>query len=79
MQLDAVHAVVAVCGLGSCRVTETLVYAALKVQDNLVLVKGEHSICADTIKQTLQVIGITCNEARKHLLEVPERRVRNIV
>lgn len=55
MQLNVVHTVVAVCGLGSCRVIEALVYAALKVRDNLVLVKGEYSICADTIKQTTKI------------------------
>lgn len=54
MQLNAVHAIVAVRSHGCCRVTEALIYATLEVQNNFVLVKGKLFACADTIKQTLQ-------------------------
>lgn len=54
MQLDAIHAIVAVRSPGCCRITEALIYATLQVQNNFILVKGKYFACADAIKQTLQ-------------------------
>jgi hypothetical protein len=50
MELDAVHAVVAIGGLSHCRIAEALIQPTLEAQDDLVLVECKDFVSADAIK-----------------------------